>query len=47
LPIVKFPSASARHQGEPSRRVLIAVRDLETFVEQHRVVHGVQPQVGK
>jgi hypothetical protein len=37
LPIIKFPSASAKHQGEQSRRVLIAVSDLENFIEQHRV----------
>lgn len=37
LPVIKFPSASAKRQGEPSRRVLIAVSDLEKFVEQHRV----------
>lgn len=35
LPCVKFPSA--KHQGEPSRRVLIAVADLEKFVDAHRV----------
>lgn len=37
IPIIKLPSASAQHQGEPSRRVLIAVRDLESFVDAHRV----------
>jgi len=37
LPVVKFPS---RHQGEQSRRVLVAVRDLEAFIEQYRVVDG-------
>ena len=37
LPCIKFPSASAKHQGEKSRRVLIAVADLERFVEAHRV----------
>ena len=37
LPCIKFPSASAKHQGEKSRRVLISVSDLEKFVEQHRV----------
>lgn len=37
LPVVKFPSASAAHQGERSRRVLIAVSDLERFVAEHRV----------
>ncbi len=34
LPTVKFPSA--KHPGEVSRRVLIAVADLEAFVQQHR-----------
>jgi hypothetical protein len=38
IPIIKFPSASAKHQGEKSRRVLLAVSDLEKFVEAHRVV---------
>lgn len=37
IPVIKFPSASAKHQGEKSRRVLIAVVDLEKFVEAHRV----------
>ena len=37
IPVIKFPSASAKHQGERSRRVLIAVADLERFVEAHRV----------
>lgn len=37
IPVVKFPSTSAKHQGEQSRRVLIAVADLEKFVEQYRV----------
>lgn len=37
LPAIKFPSASSKHQGERSRRVLIAVADLEKFVEAHRV----------
>jgi hypothetical protein len=37
LPVIKFPSASAKHQGEKSRRVLIAVADLEAFVAKHRV----------
>jgi hypothetical protein len=36
LPIVKFPSE--KHEGEKSRRVLIAVVDLEAFVAKHRVV---------
>jgi hypothetical protein len=35
LPVIRFPSASAK--GERSRRVLIAVSDLEKFVEQYRV----------
>jgi len=35
LPVVKFPSA--KHEGETSRRVLIAVSDLEAFVAKHRV----------
>jgi hypothetical protein len=35
LPIVKFPSA--KHEGEKSRRVLIAVADLEAFVAKCRV----------
>ena len=34
LPTVKFPSA--KHPGERSRRVLIAVADLEAFVARHR-----------
>lgn len=34
LPTVKFPS---RYEGDRSRRVLIAVSDLEVFVVQHRV----------
>jgi hypothetical protein len=34
LPVVKFPSANRR--GESSRRVLIAVSDLQRFVEQYR-----------
>ena len=34
LPCVKFPSE--RHAGETSRRVLLAVADLEKFVERHR-----------
>ena len=37
LPTVRFPSASAKHQGETSRRVLISVDDLRVFVEKHRV----------
>jgi len=34
LPTVKFPSANDASQ--PNRRVLIAVRDLEAFVNAHR-----------
>lgn len=34
LPVIKFPG---KHQGERSRRVLVAVDDLRAFVEQHRV----------
>ena len=37
IPVIKFPSASPKRQGEQSRRVLIAVTDLEKFVEKHRV----------
>lgn len=37
IPVIKFPSASAKHQGEKSRRVLISVDDLRAFVEKHRV----------
>jgi len=37
VPVIKFPSASAKHQGEKSRRVLVAVSDLEKFVDAHRV----------
>lgn len=33
LPTVKFPS---RFEGERSRRVLVAVSDLEAFVQQYR-----------
>jgi predicted site-specific integrase-resolvase len=40
LPVVKLPSS--RHVGEQSRRVLIAVTDLEKFVERHRA-GGVAP----
>jgi hypothetical protein len=36
LPVVRFPSTA--HDGEPSRRVLIAVADLEAFIEKHRAV---------
>jgi hypothetical protein len=35
VPAVKFPG---KHQHEQSRRVLIAVADLEKFVAEHRVV---------
>ena len=34
LPTVKFPSV--KYSGEVSRRVLIAVADLEAFVAKHR-----------
>jgi hypothetical protein len=34
LPIVRLPSE--KHHGERSRRVLIAVADLEIFVAKHR-----------
>jgi predicted site-specific integrase-resolvase len=34
LPTVKLPSV--KHPGETSRRVLIAVADLEQFVQRHR-----------
>jgi len=34
LPTVKYPSA--KHPGERSRRVLIAVADLDAFVARHR-----------
>jgi predicted site-specific integrase-resolvase len=36
IPVVKLPST--KRQGEMSRRVLIAVADLETFVTKHREV---------
>ncbi|HXG90324.1 MAG TPA: hypothetical protein VNJ02_18515 [Vicinamibacterales bacterium] len=36
LPTVKFPST--KHRDETSRRVLIAVTDLEAFVKRHREV---------
>jgi hypothetical protein len=40
LPTVKYPG---RYDGEKSRRVLIAVSDLEAFVAQHRTnENGVQ-----
>lgn len=38
LPVVKFPSE--KHEGERSRRVLIAVADLEAFVRKHRVAES-------
>ena len=45
LPIVKFPSE--KHEGEKSRRVLVAVADLEAFVAKHRVVDAdAQRQIG-
>lgn len=34
LACVRYPSS--RRPGEPSRRILIAVADLETFVREHR-----------
>lgn len=34
LPCVRYPSN--RRPGEPSRRILIAVADLEAFVSRHR-----------
>jgi hypothetical protein len=40
LPVVKFPSE--KHDGEKSRRVLIAVADLETFVAKHRVAEPAE-----
>lgn len=36
IPVVKFPST--KHDRESSRRVLIAVSDLEAFVSAHREV---------
>jgi excisionase family DNA binding protein len=38
IPVVKLPSA--RHQHERSRRVHVAVSDIEIFVQQHRVVEA-------
>lgn len=38
LPVVKLPSM--RRMGEASRRVLIAVEDLRTFIDKHRVGEG-------
>jgi hypothetical protein len=40
LPVIKFPSQ--RHDDEPSRRVLIAVADLEAFVVKHRVAEQMR-----
>ncbi len=40
LATVKFPSE--KHEGEKSRRVLIAVADLEAFVAKHRVAEPVR-----
>jgi len=40
LPTVRFPSQ--KHEGEKSRRVLIAVTDLEAFVAKHRVAEPVR-----
>jgi hypothetical protein len=34
LPVVRYPST--RRPGEPSRRILIAVSDLQAFIERHR-----------
>lgn len=34
IPVVRLPST--RHAGEQSRRVLIAVADLEKFIERRR-----------
>lgn len=34
LPCVRYPST--RRPGEPSRRILISVSDLEEFVRRHR-----------
>jgi hypothetical protein len=42
VPVVKFPSASATHRGERSRRVLISVADLEKFVAACRVTEPVR-----
>lgn len=41
LPCVKFPST--RRPGERSRRILIAVADLETFVREHRSTTAPEP----
>jgi hypothetical protein len=40
LPIIKFPSE--KHRDESNRRVLIAVSDLEAFVEQHRIEGSIR-----
>ena len=42
LPVIKFPSASSKHQGEKSRRVLVSVDDLRAFVEAHRVTEPMR-----
>jgi predicted site-specific integrase-resolvase len=36
LPTIKLPST--KHEGEDNRRILIAVADLEMFVNKHREV---------
>jgi hypothetical protein len=36
IPTIKIPSSA--HRGEKNRRVLIAVRDLEAFIDAHREV---------
>lgn len=41
LPCVRYPSS--RRPGEPSRRILIAVADLETFVREHRSTTAPEP----
>lgn len=38
LPVIKFPSE--KKTGERSRRVLIAMTDLELFIAKHRVEAG-------
>lgn len=35
LPVVRLPG---KHQGERSRRVLVAVADLRDFIQRHREV---------
>jgi len=37
LPVIKLPGV---RRGETSRRVLIAVKDLEAFVVKHRAVNS-------